>query len=127
MRGLALGLLIATSACHPTTQSEIENICTIVCRCETPLPGEQQQCVQQCESPQVTNFVDAEIALPDAFVQPQPTEPAAPPQVVRPPVTGTISDQCVDCVYEHETSCSSLIANCNALCNMNPEPEPGTP
>jgi hypothetical protein len=62
MRSLAFGALITAwlVGCHPTQESDTDGVCTVVCRCFSPLPGEQQQCVAECEKQEMASDACAE-------------------------------------------------------------------
>jgi hypothetical protein len=60
MRGL-VGLFIFVLGCHAQPGEETQDVCTVICRCQTPLPGEQAMCVDACVSA-------APMDLPDTCV-----------------------------------------------------------
>jgi hypothetical protein len=130
MRALAVCVLIVAGACHPSPEAEQVGVCTVLCRCESPLPAIQQQCVTACVSGNVVVgpggqpdagfvFIDAGFEQVDAgFAQ-------VNADIARRPESLTVTDDCADCIYEHEAaSCTSLIATCANVCQMQqPLPE----
>jgi len=38
------------------------------------------------------------------------------------PALPPVSDACLSCVYEHESTCSGLEATCTSLCLRSPQP-----
>ena len=92
MRGL-VGLFIVAFGCHAQPGQEAQDVCTVVCRCESPLSGVQATCVDDC-------------------TRNAPSD---------------IPDDCVTCVFEHETSCGDLVSECLPLCSQQEPPTEGRP
>ena len=116
MRALLVGLLLAAGACHESAESDTDAACTILCRCESPLAGIQQQCIATCEN-------GGETTTPGADAGVVFTEDGG---VVFPVDAGTgkvdvitLPDGCAECVFEHEATCSTLIASCNSVCSQH--------
>ena len=79
--------------------------------CHHPLPGEEAKDVCtvlcRCEDPTLPGAQKACVA--DCTKN-------APDDV---------PDACVTCVFEHETSCSTIIAECMQMCIVQQPPQPG--
>jgi hypothetical protein len=61
MRGFALAIVIglALGGCTHTPEQDARSVCTAFCQCfDTPLPGPQQQCVDDC-APRIQTVSDA--------------------------------------------------------------------
>jgi hypothetical protein len=48
MRGIVTLLFVGAAACHGDPTSLRKDACTVVCRCVSPLPGEQAACDDAC-------------------------------------------------------------------------------
>ena len=54
MGRFAIGLVILLAACTETVIDEALSVCAPLCRCDSPLPGEQRECTNVC----VTQFAN---------------------------------------------------------------------
>ena len=44
------------------------------------------------------------------------------------PNTNALDDECADCIYEHAEACSTLVSDCDLVCNaQQPAPTPAAP